>query len=75
MTDEPNKEQTGASVAEGLAIHAIAAGLITIFFRWQKSKNSYWEAGDESLLANGLGACFDVLYWLLKPRIMRWRNG
>jgi hypothetical protein len=69
------QQSTGASVAEMTAIHAISASLVTIFFRVQASNDSYWQAGDESLIANGVGAVIDIIYWLVKPRILKWRNG
>lgn len=75
MTDEAVAVQQPSDLKEIAAVHVFAAALVTIFFRWQASQKSFWQAGDESLIANGVGALIDMLYWLLKPRILKWRNG
>ena len=68
-------EQSQTSYAgEMVAVHTICAVIATIFFRWQGAHHDYWQAGDESLIANGIGATFDIAYWLFKPRIMAWRG-
>lgn len=74
MTDEV-QQTTGKDVVQMVGVHAISAALVTIFFRWQASKQSFWQAGDEALIANGTAAVIDILYWLLAPRILKWRNG
>ena len=67
-------EETKDTMESG-AVHLIAAMIATTFFRWQKTKGSFWEAGDEALIASGIGAVFDIGYWLFKPRILKWRRG
>lgn len=72
MTDEkpaPN------GIKEIAAIHVALALLISLFFRWRAHKDSYWQAGDESLVANAVAGLIDSAYWLIKPRLLKWRNG
>lgn len=69
---QPSEVPTSASEMAG--VHLVSAMIATLFFRWNGSKHSYWQAGDESLIANGIGAMIDIAYWLFKPRIMRWRH-
>lgn len=76
MSDEQKPQSTGGMLVEMTAVHLVGTMVVRIFFRWQASENNtFWEAGDESFLANGFNALLDIMYWLVKPRIMKWRNG
>lgn len=71
-SEKPKDDKPG--VGEMALIHAVSAMTATLFFRLQAKGDSYWAAGDESLIANGIGAVFDIVYWLIKPRLLKWRN-
>jgi len=61
-------------IGEMAAIHGVATMVACIFFKWNGANGDFWAAGEESIIANGIAATFDIVYWLCKPRILRWRG-
>ena len=78
MTDESpaQPQQSAFSMAmEMAAVHAVGTAIIRWFFRSQGHDGIFWEAGDESLIANGLNGAFDILYWtFVHPAIVKFRK-
>ena len=74
MSDEKPSNMTFSQGAEIIALHLIVGTAMRFFFKWQGAKHSWWEAGDESALAQTVTAMVDIAYWLFKPRIMKWRG-
>lgn len=74
MTDEPEKKSGGFPL-EGLTVQGLGGALAAFWMLHQKANGHFYEAAYESALGTIITGSMYCLYWLLKPRILKWRKG
>lgn len=73
MNDEQLDKKSGAM--EGLTVQGFGGAIGVAWMLYQKSKGRFYEAGFESAIGTLITGFLYGGYWLLKPRIMKWRKG
>lgn len=74
MSDEQKPQKTGSPLGEGLTLLGFSNSIGVLWVLHRKSLGHFYEAGYELALGGVIAGVLFALYYLLGPRISRWRN-
>lgn len=71
---DTEKKSNGFPV-EGLTVQGFGGALGALWMMHRASNGDYYQAGQESIYGTIIAGVLYATYWLLKPRILKWRRG
>jgi hypothetical protein len=74
MADEQAEKPKQKFPVEGLTVQAFFGSCAAAWMIYERSKGNTFEAGLESIMGTIFTGFAYSLYWLFKPRIMKWRG-